>query len=351
MKKISIILPIYNTEKYLKRCLDSLVNQTIKEIEIIAINDNSTDNSLNILRDYQHIYGDKIKIISNDPNVGAGASRNKGLEQAVGDYIGFVDSDDYIEPDMMEILYNQACKNNYPDIVRCGFKTLLGNMDIAFLLGKRTIHENGIISPEQNKTYIYTETPACWNKLLRKDFVSSTKFPENLKWEDYPFTIFLLGKANKVVFLNDIKYTHRHNLDNTTVNDIIKPKKRILDIFTASDILEQNYRDGNLYEIYKEEIRISQIINCLERVRDINFSIKISFADKKRLTNAILNIIEIKYGDWQNLPAYIQRKAISRFYRYRMNLIENYMSDKKDRQETEEESVNQKVKTIMKKYD
>ena len=351
MKKISIILPVYNTGAYLRQCLDSLVNQTIQDIEIIAIDDNSTDNSMNILKDYQNIYEDKIKIIANEYNLGAGASRNKGLEQASGEYISFIDSDDYIEKDMMETLYNQACKNNFPDIVRCGYRPFWGIINVAWLTTKRTINEDGIIIPKQQKEYIYTESPGSCNKIMRKDLIDQTRFPEKVKWEDYPFTTFLLGKSSRVLFLNDIKYHYRFNLNGTTINDILRPQKRMLDIFTVADILEQNYRGINLYDEYQKEIRASQIMNCLQRLRDVNFSLKISGNDRRLLTNALLNLIELKYGDWQNQPAYINQKNIDRFYRYRMEYIEKTISDEKIRQENSEEIIKQKIKTIMKKYD
>jgi glycosyltransferase involved in cell wall biosynthesis len=110
MPKVSIVIPVYNVEKYLRQCLDSVVNQTLKDIEIICVNDGSTDNSLQILEEYAN-KDDRIKIINKD-NGGLSSARNAGLEIATGVYIGFVDSDDYIEIET----YNEAYKltsNNY----------------------------------------------------------------------------------------------------------------------------------------------------------------------------------------------------------------------------------------------
>ncbi len=115
--KVSIIIPVYNVEKYLKECLNSVVNQTLKEIEIICVDDGSTDNSLSILEEYAK-KDNRINLLKQE-NSGAGAARNKGLDSARGEYIYFLDSDDFLELNAIEILYNQIAKNQ-ADI--CFFK-------------------------------------------------------------------------------------------------------------------------------------------------------------------------------------------------------------------------------------
>ena len=109
MPKITVIIPVYNTEKFLKDCLDSLVEETEKDIEIIAIDDASTDHSLEILEEYAKIYPN-IRVIRNEKNIGVSETRNKGIELAEGEYITFVDSDDYINPNMYKELYEVAQK-------------------------------------------------------------------------------------------------------------------------------------------------------------------------------------------------------------------------------------------------
>ena len=100
--KVSIIVPVYNNEKYLRRCLESLVNQSLKDIEIILINDCSTDKSIDILNGYEEKYSEKITLINLNENKRPGGARNRGIEAAKGEYLGFVDSDDYVEKDMYE---------------------------------------------------------------------------------------------------------------------------------------------------------------------------------------------------------------------------------------------------------
>ena len=114
--KVSIIVPVYNVESYLDKCLNSLVNQTLKDIEIIVINDGSTDNSQKIIDKYSKKYKNIINITKE--NGGVSEARNLGLEKASGEYIGFLDSDDWIEPDMYELMYQKAKTENF-DIVAC----------------------------------------------------------------------------------------------------------------------------------------------------------------------------------------------------------------------------------------
>lgn len=125
MPKVSTIVPVYNAEKYISKCLDSLINQTLKDIEIICVDDYSTDNSLAILQDYAS-KDSRIKIIAFETKQNAAIARNKGLEVATGEFLGFVDSDDYIDLDFYEKLYHKA-KETDADIVKA--ETLIINLD------------------------------------------------------------------------------------------------------------------------------------------------------------------------------------------------------------------------------
>ena len=120
MTKLSVIIPVYNVEEYLNECLDSITNQTLEGIEIICIDDGSTDNSPNLLKEYQK-KDQRIKIITKE-NGGQATARNLGIKEAHGEYIAFIDSDDFIEPEMLEKLYTKA-KNNNLDIAMCKIAT------------------------------------------------------------------------------------------------------------------------------------------------------------------------------------------------------------------------------------
>ena len=187
MPKVSIIVPVYNEEEYVSTCLDSLINQTLDDIEIILIDDSSTDNSLNILLDYAKKYPN-IKVYHNEKNIGQGASRNRGLSLATGEYIGFVDSDDYIRNTMYEDMYKAVLNNNYPEVVTTEIMFVkddgYANRDLEFLArGKEKI-----INPTLDKNAVISESPAVCNKIFRRDTLKDFYFVEDSLFEDIPFS-------------------------------------------------------------------------------------------------------------------------------------------------------------------
>ena len=128
MIKVSVVVPVYNTEKYLRRCLDSLVNQTLKDIEIIVIDDASPDNANEILKEYEKKYKDKVKVFHNKTNKGIGYNRNFGIKKATGKYVLFVDSDDFVDEQTCEKMYEKASKDDL-DLVICKFHKMLEKDD------------------------------------------------------------------------------------------------------------------------------------------------------------------------------------------------------------------------------
>ena len=208
---VSVIIPVYNTEQYLKQCFDSVCNQTLKDIEIICINDGSTDNSLQIIKEYANKYNN-IKII-NIENAGCYKARNTGLETAVGEYIGFVDSDDYIELDMFEKMYLKAKKEN-ADIVLCNFYTLFDKTkEIKETTFKKTIRllektSNRLIGAEK----VIFDYSAIWNKIYKREFLiqNNIKFHPQLHMaDDNFFHIVSLLKAKTIAHLQDALYYYR----------------------------------------------------------------------------------------------------------------------------------------------
>ena len=182
MIKISVIIPVYNVELYLKECLDSVINQTLKDIEIICIDDNSTDNSYNILLEYQKI-DNRIKIIKHKENLGLGPARNSGIRKAKGEYIYFIDSDDYISTNYINSLYESAIKYN-ADIVGTSNIFIISIDNIIYPFEIFKIDEWKKIDPKfylegisnitiknlLHNTQEYLAVMA-WNKIYKKDFI------------------------------------------------------------------------------------------------------------------------------------------------------------------------------------
>lgn len=251
-KKISIIVPVYNNEKYLERCILSLINQTYRNLEIILINDGSTDNSKIICEKY--LKRDKRIVLINQKNSGVSAARNKGIEVATGEWIGFVDSDDWVKTDMYESLYRAAIDNN-ADISICGYirtkKVCEVNED-----------NNNIIVLDDKLALVYLiedkekYATAVWNKLYKKNILENIIFNMNIKYgEDllFNFNILINNKKN-VVFNKDIKYYYFSNIDSATA---LKSFNKA--IFTELDVYEIM-----LKEIMKKNYKFLEQIVCIK---------------------------------------------------------------------------------------
>lgn len=200
--KISVIVPIYDTEKFLRKCIESIVNQTLQEIEIILINDGSTDNSHNICLEYAEKYPEKIRYINNK-NIGCSATRNLGMELAQGEYIAFVDSDDYIEKTMYEELWNEKEKNN-SDIVVCGMTYINIIEKTKKISIPKIIKEDDYFKYQNRIANIY-------NKIFKKDLIISNKifFPINTHYaEDLVFCFKAYLSTNKITNLSKSFYNY-----------------------------------------------------------------------------------------------------------------------------------------------
>ncbi len=208
--KVSVIVPVYNVEKYLKRCLDSIINQTLKDIEIICVNDGSTDGSFEILKEYSS-KNSNIKII-NKQNEGLSCARNDAMKIARGEYIGFVDSDDYIDLNFFEKLYLSAKKND-ADIAFCGIKRV-SKYSKRY---KLSFKEEKIYNTLKEKLSGCNIPECCyvWNKIYKTDKLLNNNiyFEPNVYYEDRCFTAQVLINLKKAVSVPDIYYNYYKNKD------------------------------------------------------------------------------------------------------------------------------------------
>lgn len=244
MPKISVIIPVYNKEKYLKKCLDSVCNQTLQDIEIICVNDFSKDKSLDILLSYAE-QDDRISIINFTENKGVSSARNAAIKAANGEFVAFVDSDDFIDEDFYEKLYVKAIEDN-SDVVKANIVTLDENNNVISKCSSIELYD----FVEQNKAYFYcTFTTAIFKKSLILD--NKLEFPENIKsFEDPYFLIKLITHANKVSILNNTNYYYVENLNSQTnkmisrqvIDDILKASLDILDYFDEISIDKEHYK-------------------------------------------------------------------------------------------------------------
>lgn len=225
---ISVIVPIYNVAEYLPRCLDSLRIQTYNNIQVILVNDGSTDKSAEVAAYFCR--KDPRFVLINQKNAGQGAARNTGIDAAEGKYLAFVDSDDWVHPQFIEKLYARACENQ-ADIVMCGVERVWQN---------GTRRKN----PASNsKEFVTTDIEevlpsvsfVIWDKLCRKELFCGVRFPTKMKYEDYAFTPRIIANAKTIAGISDVLYYYFWRTGSTT-NTVSLNR----DIYKAHKILESS---------------------------------------------------------------------------------------------------------------
>lgn len=255
--KISIIIPVYNAELFLDNCLSSVKNQTFKDFEVICINDCSNDGSLEILNNYAK-KDDRFKVYNNSESLMAGGSRNKGLSLSKGEYIHFLDADDWIEEDLYELVYKKAKKDDLDltifDVVVYD-NVLLNTYTISYVN----------LDPLKNYNWELLEKPfnssdclpvmfdlclAPWNKLYKKEFLdnNSLSYPEGRWFEDMLFFFNVLFKAKNIGTVDKALLTYRVNLETSMIGS---KDRKYFDFFDNYDDIENTIKEHGVFEKVK----------------------------------------------------------------------------------------------------
>ena len=303
---VSVIVPVYNVEEYLRQCLDSIVNQTLKEIEIICVNDGSTDSSLQILEEYAQ-KDERIKIITKE-NEGLGAARNTGMAYATGEYIGFVDSDDWVELDAYEKLYINA-KSHNSDMVMCPIHIYDDNTN-------ELSHEQPYFNLDcfnenfdncrfdhiKTKDFLFKISVTAWNKVYKKSFLDkiNVKFPEGLIFEDNPFFYETYLKTNNVSLVRDFLYFYRINRADSIV---VKADEKYFDLIEIHELSIKVFIETNNFDEYKQDLLSYVISNLFYRCRDINEIYREEFF--KRIKKCFINM-DLKTDEINELDTFSQ---------------------------------------------
>ena len=244
MKKIkfSIIVPVYNTEKYLKRCLDSIKKQSFKDYEVIIVNDGSTDNSGDIIKKYPY------KVI-NQENLGLSMARNNGVKEARGDYVIFLDSDDYIEKDLLKEITNSLVNN--PDVVRYQTKEVFDDKEDINYEEEPFENKNGVEAFNLITKYHFVEN--AWVYAIKREYYLKEKFAfkKNTYHEDFGLVPLIIIKAKIVNSINYIGYCY-YQRDGSIMNDsnYDKTKKKVKDMYNHYLYLTKEINKTNLDKTY-----------------------------------------------------------------------------------------------------
>lgn len=295
-KKVSIIIPVYNAEKYIEKCLSSVVNQTLKEIEIIVINDGSTDNSQDIINKYKENYPELIKAKTIE-NVGVAKARNKGLEMAEGKYVGFVDSDDYIEETMYEKLYNKAQEENADIVVSAYYK----NKKDEILEHKKGNLEQYNKSIKENPNIFLDTVPYLWNKIFKRELITQncTSFSKLDIFEDLVFTYKLYIHANKISKVDEALYYY---ITKDTTSLTANFSEKFLDIIPAIKELKEYFKQNNCYEDLEDYliyISLKHIyIRCNKKISFKQLKLKLKYIDK------VFAFLDAEFSNWKKHEIY-----------------------------------------------
>ena len=297
MKKISIIIPVYNVEKYIKECLNSVINQTLKDIEIICINDGSPDNSLSILEDYAK--KDSRIIIINKENGGYASAINSGLDIATGEFIQIVESDDYVLANMCEDLYN-AIKGTDADFITSDFYTLRPK-----LFGKKLKRFQYIKKSELQKYCLKTlpeviSKPSYpWKSLYRNSFIKENNIrmlqDELGAYEDLPWNATVLSYAKEILYYPKAYYCYRLFAEGSSTNS---GKRSMINYINRRYQIKEIFLNNNKYNNEVKEYYWAGALNgCLFFLKKIGFDYKEEFYIKMKtfLQGAIEENIEFKY--------------------------------------------------------
>ena len=286
--KVSVIVPCYNAEKFLHKCLDSLVDQTLEDIEIICVNDCAKDSTQEILEEYAE-KDKRISIIKHEKNQGLSAARNTGIAKAVGDYIAFVDSDDYVDVTMMEKLYNKALKTKA--------ELVIGNIYLYFEdTGKTEIFRNyRFFTFLSGRVFTLDEYPAlvsciaAWDRLYKRELITDNnlKFPVGLVYEDQPFSIQAMSLAKGITVVNEPLYYYRKNAGGSITDNEKKNDKYKFNFLEITALSKNFMKEQGTYDIFRKEYMRYHFFNAAVHQHNIKNrdTFKLFFDKMRELTS------------------------------------------------------------------
>ena len=323
--KLSIVAAVYNLEKYLPRCLDALVNQTLEDIEILCVDDGSTDSAPQIIEEYAKKYPNKVKAFHKE-NGGEFTTRNYGLERATGEYVTFVDTDDYVELDWAEKLYN-AAKENDADIAVCGFERI--DMETGKVISVNMTNFGKTVKEiKHNDDYPVFINTSPWNKIFKLEKVKDLRFHSFRGFNDMVFLVSSYTRINKIAFVPEALYHYflRYDSQIHTVNvkDVENFKKYLLE-------LKKLYLNENKYEDMKYILDLFAFIHL-----GISVMYRASYdksIDMKKTMKDTMDYLNKNFSTWKKSPflkfSYSFKKGfkhiglwgISKMYKLHLNML------------------------------
>lgn len=346
MPLVSIIIPVYNTEKYLRTCLDSIVKQTYSNIEIIIIEDNSPDHVNSILCEYEKEFKN-IKVIHNPINLGIATTRNIGLEEANGDFILFVDSDDFIDITTVENMVDLVKKYSI-NLIQFGYTNMLGPIQL-----KRKQPNNQLLIEdiESNHNLLLGKTGHCWCNFYSHSLIDHLRFPDGVIYEDNAFTYPAFSKAGKMLRTQNIYYYYRRNINSITLRMKMKPTEKILDVYKATDYIKYNCQKLNTYNTYCDIIDQIMVASSLIPALTATTWLQMKRQDQKQLVQLLYQYSRKRYHfhNLDDIPFIYNRRQEDKLYDLRIQYLLKLIEGSETVVENDVDSF-EKAKQIIKKY-
>lgn len=309
--KVSVIVPVYNTEKYLRKCIESLLNQTLKEVEIVIINDGSADGSETIIQEYREKYPDRF-VYDKQKNSGQAVARNKALTLCNGEYIGFLDSDDFVKPEMFERMYQKAQESD-ADYVACGYTDLTYEDGREIELKHYVASRVALNTKDMYKGALVSPFLHLYKSSVLKE--SKVKFPEGVIYEDTAFYLNLIPHIkNPAVIEEPLAYRVRHS--NSTMTTF--KAEKVAQIFKVLDNSLEYYKENGYYEQYRDELTYFcvRVLLCssFQRIGKVKDS-----KERKKLVDETYDYLFKNFGEYRKNPYFsggmqnLYMKSFNRF--------------------------------------
>ena len=359
MVKVSVIIPVYNVESYLEECLESVINQTLDDIEIICIDDGSTDKSPSILKKYQK-NDSRIKSISQS-NHGQGYARKIGLNHALGDFVFFLDADDYILPNTFEKLYENAI-NNGSDLVIFKFARFKDGEPINYSMPgfdfdnvfKNVDFNDFTFDYHKVKRYVLNASFAPWTKLYKKKFLNSYDdffFSENIRFEDVPLHVQVMLRA-KMSFCPLFLYNYRLSNDSSSMHNL--DNDVAMDIFKIIDFVEKFLKSNNYFIEFESEFNKFKFVQIMQYVLKSKTNEFFNEA-KYRLKDLEFNFPhdlfnKLQYDELYNASNFIDfQDNLLELLKYKINVFNNDLIHKNNEISSKNSIINEKESVIKSK--
>lgn len=326
MVKVSVIVPVYNVEEYIAECLDSIINQSLDDIEIICVDDCSTDNSLELLYEYEK-KDNRIIVLRHDTNKGLGASRNTGMKYASGEYIGFIDSDDFVDKDMYLKLYDKSSRLNLDLLF---FKIAIfdnetGELDFNhpyFSLKKFDNFNKDVFTHEDTKNFTCDLCVSACSTFFKRKYLMDNgfSFNEGMIFEDEPFFYNVYLNANRVSLLKESFYFYRRNRQGSIMH---KKDSTYMDVVKAFQFVRQAFIDSNNFTQEYRKILYHRffyvVLNRFSLVSDLNVREEFFL----RIKEDFKSIIQSQ-NDFQLLSEGFQKKTLNVLFSNSYREFEEY---------------------------